>query len=143
MTVDGAVVGIVRPKAGRRKRGVIFELCFAVMLKPGTRKSDRRQYIHRELVADFDCQSVPDLSDFYWVTFLNLSDTGAAFLSSHKPETDKVVIVLGGGPSVVARVVRTSCLSESPEALFEVGCEFEQRLGTSRLEAPGTDRVPS
>lgn len=107
-----------------------FELCFAVMLKPESRKSSRRQYLHRELVADFDSQSVPELRDFYWVTFLNISDTDAAFLSSHKPETDKIVIVLGSGPTVVARVVRTSCLAESPEAIYEIGCEFERRLGT-------------
>jgi hypothetical protein len=108
----------------------IFELCFAVMATVESRKSPRRQYIHRELVADFDSQTVPELSDFYWVTFLNISDTGAAFLSSHKPETEKVIIVLGSGPSVVARIVRTSCLAESPEAIYEVGCEFERRLST-------------
>ena len=115
------------------------ELCFAVMLKSETRKTPRRQYLHRELVADFDSQSVPELSDFYWVTFLNISDKGAAFLSSHKPETDRVVIVFGGGPSVVAHIVRTSCLAESPEAVFEVGCKFERRLGTRSLETPRPD----
>lgn len=92
------------------------------------RRLPRRPYFRRELVADFDSESVPELSDFYWVTFQNISDTGAAFLSSRKPETDKLVIVLGGGPSVVARVVWTRCRSESPETIYEVGCEFERRL---------------
>lgn len=100
------------------------------MPKSENRKSYRRQYFRRELVADFDSHSVPELRDFYWVTFLNISDTGAAFLSSHKPETDKVIIVLGAGPRVVARVTRTCCRSESPETTYEVGCEFERRLRT-------------
>jgi len=107
---------------------VNFELCFAIMPTVEHRRSPRRPYFRRELIADFDSRSVPELADFYWVTFLNISDTGAAFLSSHKPETDKVIIVLGNGPSVIARIIRTSCRSESPEAVFEVACEFERRL---------------
>jgi len=92
------------------------------------RRFPSRPYFRRELVADFDSLSVPELGDFYWVTFLNICDTGAAFLTSHKPETDKVIIVLGNGPSVVAKIVRTSCRSESPEVIYEVACEFERRL---------------
>ena len=42
---------------------------------------------------------------------------------------DKLVVVLGNGPICVARIVRTRCKAEAPESLFEVGCEFERRLG--------------
>jgi hypothetical protein len=98
------------------------------MLIPDTRKSPRRPYFGRELVADFDSESVPLISDFYWVTFQNISDSGAAFLSSRKPETEKMLIVFGSGPTVVARVVRTCCRAESPETVYEIACEFERRL---------------
>lgn len=105
-------------------------------MPPDTRRrSPRIPYFRRELVADFDSESIPDMRDFYWVTFQNISDSGAAFLSSRKPATDKLVIVLGNGPSIIARVVRTICRAESPEFVYEVACEFERRLGIQETAA--------
>lgn len=106
------------------------------------RRSPRSPYYRRELVADFDSTSVPDLSDFYWVTFQNISDTGAAFLSSRKPATDKLVIVLGNGPTIIARVVRAICRAESPEVIFEIGCEFERRLSPREAAESGATASP-
>jgi hypothetical protein len=106
------------------------------------RRSQRTPYYRRELVADFDSKSIPDLSDFHWVTFQNISDTGAAFLSSRKPATDKLVIVLSNGPSIIARVVRAVCRAESPELVFEIGCEFERRLSPSESVESGATESP-
>ena len=92
------------------------------------RRSPRQTCFNRELIADYDGAESPARSDFYWVTFQNISSNGVAFLSSRRPAKDKLVVVLGNGPICVARVVRTRCKAESPEALFEVGCEFERRL---------------
>src|SRR5207244_4319675 len=44
----------------------------------GSRKSARRAYVCRQLVADYDGTNLPARSDFYWVTFQNISETGAA-----------------------------------------------------------------
>jgi len=110
------------------------------MSPPTRRRSQRIPYYRRELVADFDSQSVPDLSDFHWVTFQNISDTGAAFLSGRKPATDKLIIVLGNGPSIIARVVRVVCRAESPEVVFEIGCEFERRLSPLESVDGGANR---
>ena len=93
------------------------------------RRSARQKCFNRELIADYDGAASPARSDFYWVTFQNISAKGVAFLSSRRPAKDKLVVVLGKGPICVARVVRTRCKAESPEAVFEVGCEFERRLG--------------
>jgi hypothetical protein len=93
------------------------------------RLSQRRPYICQQLVADYDGAAIPEKGDFYQVTFQNLSDTGASFLSSRKPATSKLVIILGTGKILVtARVVKGAYRADSPEMPYEVGCEFERRL---------------
>ena len=98
------------------------------MIGSEKRRSVRRPCLRREVVADYDPERALERRDFHWVTFKDLSLHGVAFLTSHKPATSKVVIVLGKGPICIARVVRTQCRCESPEAIYEVGCEFERRL---------------
>ena len=98
---------------------------------PGTdrRKRGRNSYVYGQLVADYDGQSMPLKSDFYSVTFLNLSRMGAAFLSPRKPSTDQLVIVLGKSQVyVIAQVVRTFYRTDIGDPVFEVGCEFVRRL---------------
>ena len=93
------------------------------------RKEERRPYVCEQLVADYDGRTLPDMEDFYLVTFRNISETGAAFLSPRKPARDKIVIVLGKGEiHVTARVVRAFYRTDLPEMPYEVGCEFERRL---------------
>ena len=98
------------------------------VLDSDCRRSLRRSCLRREVVADYDPNRPLDRGDFRWVTFKDLSAHGVAFLTSEKPATEKVVIVLGNGPICIARVVRTKCKRESPERLYEVACEFERRL---------------
>jgi len=93
------------------------------------RRNARQKCFNRELIADDDGTASPARSDFYWVTLQNISAAGITFLSSRKPAKNKLVVVLGNGPICVARIVRTRCKAEAPESLFEVGCEFERRLG--------------
>ena len=93
------------------------------------RKGERRPYVCQQLVADYDGKTLPEKKDFYLVTFRDISETGAAFLSARKPARDKVVIVLGKGEiHVTARVVRAFYRTDLPEMPYEIGCEFERRL---------------
>ena len=77
------------------------------VLDSDCRRSLRRSCLRREVVADYDPNRPLDRGDFRWVTFKDLSAHGVAFLTSEKPATEKVVIVLGNGPICIARVVRT------------------------------------
>lgn len=99
------------------------------MAKVEKRRRDRSGYVYKQLVADYDGQRFPQERDFYRATFMNLSRTGAAFLSARKPATDKVVIVLGMSQIyVVARIVRMFYRTDLWDPCFEIGCEFVRKL---------------
>lgn len=92
------------------------------------RKKVRHKYPFEQLVADYDGRTIPDPNDFYPVTFLNLSVAGASFVSSRKPETDRLVIALGKAQIlVVAHVVRKFFRFDLRNQPFEIACEFERR----------------
>ena len=95
----------------------------------GKRKSARRGYIHRQLIADYDGCRIPVSRDFYWVTTRNLSTGGFSFISNRKPRTEYLVVALNAGRACfISRVVWAFCRIDLPEKPFEIGCEFVARL---------------
>ena len=92
------------------------------------RNSDRFTYICRQLIADYDGVHFPLRDEFYKVVFQNISSSGIGFLSSKRPRTDHILVLLGRDPiCFVARVVRTFFRADSSN-MYEVGCEFTFRV---------------
>jgi hypothetical protein len=95
------------------------------------RKRARRDYAYRQQVADFDGCRIPGSRDFYWVTTLNISTDGVAFLSPRQPRTEFLVVSLNPGcVCVFSRVVWARCRMDLPERPFEIGCQFISKLET-------------
>jgi hypothetical protein len=94
----------------------------------GKRKSARWALGSRQLVADYDGETLPISDDFHWVTVQDISAGGASFISDRKPSKKHVVVALGKGPVCIARVIRSHCRARLPEPVYEVGCEFVQKL---------------
>ena len=93
------------------------------------RRHPRRQYRFEQLVADYDGSQQPNQGDFYPVTFLNISRGGAAFLSTRKPTTQSLVLLLGKASTyVLAKVVRVFYRTDVSATPFEVACKFVRRL---------------
>ena len=96
----------------------------------GKRKHVRRNYVYRQLVADYDGCKVPKAKDFYWVTTVNVSTSGVGFVSFRKPRTKYVIVTFGAGRKgcLIGRVAWAFCRTDLPKRPFEVGCEFVVRL---------------
>src|SRR5687768_16783570 len=93
------------------------------------RKSVRRGYVHRQLIADYDGCRVPIRSAFYWVTTKDICPEGIAFMSPRKPRTEFLVVSLNpGGACLIARVAWAFCRTDLPGKPYEFGCEFVARL---------------
>jgi hypothetical protein len=96
----------------------------------GKRKYVRRNYVDRQLIADYDGFRLPKSKDFYWVATQNVSSGGIAYVSRRKPRTHYLIVRLGTGPVAcfISRVAWAFCRTDLPGKPFEVGCEFVARL---------------
>lgn len=93
------------------------------------RKSVRRGYVYRQLIADYDGCRMPSRSAFHWVTTKNISPEGIAFVSHRRPLTEFLVVSLNpGGACMIARVAWAFCRTDLPGKPYEFGCEFVARL---------------
>jgi len=94
-----------------------------------TNNKDRRKFVCEQPVAEYDGQVTPSESDFFVALFQNISQSGACFLSPHKPRTEKLMMFLGAERKLlVAKVVRIANKAGHPGYLYEVGCKFEKTL---------------
>jgi len=98
-------------------------------MQGATNNKDRSKFICKQPVAEYDGQVMPSEKDFFLALFQNISQSGACFLSPHKPRKQKVMMFLGAERKLlIAKVVRIAYKAGHPGFLYEVGCKFEKSL---------------
>src|SRR5687767_6625000 len=94
------------------------------------RKSRRRTYICRQLVAPFDGTRLPQQDEFDWAMFRDVSSSGISFLSERKPTTKQLVVAVGPAPFtfLVVEIVRTTKRDDLASHPYHVGCRILREL---------------
>ena len=94
------------------------------------RRSRRKTYVCRQLVAPFDGSRLPNQDEFEWAMFRDVSSTGVAFLAAEKPATKQLVVAVGPAPFsfLVVETVRISKRDDLEGKPFHVGCRVLREL---------------
>jgi hypothetical protein len=100
------------------------------------RRGPRHPYQCTQLLAPYNGRELPRQEDFTWAECQNLSTRGLSFFWPRPPSFERVVVALGGAPSIllVARVVHFVPVGKQ----FLCGCQFERRIGREE-DQPAAD----
>ena len=95
------------------------------------RKTQRRNFVCWQLVAEYNGESLPVQQDFQLRLCQDISAGGISFLSDEWPQSEELVVALGEIPFVFfhvrfVRAVRRKDLEGQP---LQIGCRFIKRLG--------------
>jgi hypothetical protein len=96
------------------------------------RTRERQDYQCMQLIAEYDCETLPAQAEFRPVLCHDLSSHGFSFWSPQKPNSIDLIVALGNVPFVFmhARIVNTLQDENSSYRGWRVGCEFLARVGT-------------
>ena len=95
------------------------------------RSSPRTPYKHEQMIAPIDNGRLPSQKDFFPVSCHNISAGGLSFTLDHRPEFERLVVVLGKPNSLntfFAHVVHVSELKNGGVPKYRVGCQFDSRV---------------
>ncbi len=98
------------------------------------RRSERHNFIARQLIAPIRDGILPKAEQFYEVVCKDISEGGVAFALTKRPDFDSLVIALGGqadSPYLAAQIVNIREKTNDGKTFFIVGCRFTGRVSIS------------